>query len=286
MVGDGVFRVYAVDLDGTFIDEVIDARGAPNVDVELMAPLGGHDVTVSLLKGAQPTLSFSTLKVGTALAAVGIDGLDVSSGLAVSWIEKAVGGKFHTAGQKLTAAKCLVVPTGIRCSADGNAQIDYVGHCYSANGTTHPLASGTTLLAGTPAVTEVFGLGTCLVGGVPLGQVLDMSIDTGNQVEVLKESHHVYPTIAHLVEPRQASITLRCRDLGEVSDARLVGAELPVVVNLLKKSLTGGGWAGAGNKSLTATKAFVTVQDLGADGVALQCRVRKEGANAILIVGS
>ena len=37
------------------------------------------------------------------------------------------------------------------------------------------------LIADTPAVTEVFGLGTCLVGGVPLGQVLDMSIDIGNE---------------------------------------------------------------------------------------------------------
>ena len=284
MGGDGAHRIYAVDLDGTFLDEVLDARGSPGANVDRMTPLGAHDPTVSLLRSAEPTLSFSTLKVKSALAAVGIDGLDVVTALKVSWIEKLQGGKFDTAGQVLTAAKCLVVPSAIRCSADGNAQIEYAAYPYSSDGAAHPLAAGTVLPAGTPAVTEVFGLGTCVIGSA-LGQMLDMSIDLGNQVERLKLSHHIYPTIAHLVEPRLASITLRCRDLGELSDARLVGSEVTVVMNLLARSIVGGGWAGSGNVVLTATKAYVVVQDIGADGITLQCLVRKEAANAIIIVG-
>ena len=283
MAGVGAFRQYAVKIDATFLDEVLMASAEPNGNVEQLAPLGAIDVTANLLTGANPIISFSTLKLGTVFGAVGLDGLDVTTGLEASWIEKAQGGAFEAAGKKVTAAKCYLLPQSIRCEAEGHASIDYVGYCYSSDGATHPIATATTLPAGTPGLDEVFGLGEVKLATTALGLPQSVEFAIGNNVERIRASHLIYPTKAHLLE-RRAVMTIRVRDLGELSDARLVGSEVAVEVKFLKRSVTGGGWLGSGDKTLAIAKAYVIAQSTGPDGVTLQCSVRKDGVTAIFTI--
>lgn len=287
MPGDGVFRQYAAKIDSTFLDQVLAASASPNPAVEQYAPLGSVDVTATVLLGADPAFAVSSSKIGAVLDLIPLDGKDVSSEFTTSWIERTHGGAgFEAAGEKVTASKCLAVLERLSCEERGNALIQIGGYAYSANGTTHPLAEGSALPSGTPAVADLYGLGQVLVDGSPVSGPQSVEIDFGNQVERVKSSHLTYATMAHIMDPRRGRVTIRCRDLGGLSSARLVGSEVPVVLNLLKRSVTGTGWAGAGNRTVTVTKAFVHAAVPGPEGLTLACEAKKQGANALFIFGS
>lgn len=288
----GRYELTIVKIDGTSLDEITASAFDGNGDVRRMRAHASLDPIVTFYSGQSPVFRFSTLKVGTALAAVGIDGLDVSSGVELGYVERDQGGGYVAGGEKVSATKCLVVPDSLTVSQDGDAELSYIGYCYSSDGTTAPLAHASSLPSGTPGVTEVFTLGTVTTGDVPaaLGQVLGWRLSFGIGVQVKKADGALYPTKAYLTGGRSPVLEVTVADLGELSTARLVGSEVDnVVLNLIKRSITGGGFAGAGDATLTMDKAYLSIASAGGSfpgdtSASLRILPRKEGANALIAV--
>lgn len=288
MAGNDRYSLHLVKADATAI-QVHNGSFNPNGDARRLAPLASIDPTVSIFMGSAPVYGFSTYEVGVALAAIGIAGLDCSTALELGFVERAQGGAFEAGGEKVAAAKCLVVPDRLTVDQNGLAVISYRAHAYSSDGSTDPLDHTASLPAGTPAIAEAFMIGSVTLNASPLGQVLGFSLDFGIEVQTFKAGGLIYPTKAGIIG-RNPSMEIRVANLGELTDTILRGSEITnVVLNLLKLSTTGGGLAGAGNKSITAAKAFVDVSGAEAShpgdaGLTIRALPRKDGATAILAV--
>jgi len=263
MAGAGRYAVYAVDVDGTDIDQITSVSFSPNPQTQRLTPLGSIDPTAVVKLGQMPMFRFSTTKVDTALDTIGIDGLDVASGIELGFIERSHGGSFEAGGEKVAASKCLIIPETLSVNQDGIAEISYLALPYSSDGTTAPISHTASLPTATPAADEYFTLGSVTVNAVGLGQPTGWALNFGIAAEVLKSAGQLYGTKA-VIRARAPSCDLRVADMGELSSARLLGSEVTTTVfNLIKLGTTGGGLAGSGDKTITFGNAYMVVGDGG-----------------------
>jgi hypothetical protein len=259
MAGSGRYELYVVKVDTTLIDELTSAGFAPNNQLQSFRPLGNIDPTANVNFGANPAFQFTTLKVGTALANIGVDGLDSASGVELGFIELSQGGGHEAVGHKITATKCLLVPNSLVANQDGLCELSYIAIPYSSDGTTHPLAHNAALPTGTPAVDELFTLADVTINSVALNKVVSWSIDFGLAPEVLKDSGKLYGTAA-IIRSRNPVAEVVLADLDDLSTARLKGSDVSsVVFNLKKMSTVGSGYEGSGDKTVTIAKAQMEV---------------------------
>lgn len=290
MAGNDHYELHLVKVDTTVLSEIRSSSFSPNGNVQRLRAMGSIDPSATVFLGQSPLIRFSTLMIDTALDNIGIDGDDVSTGLELGFVEKAQGGSLEATGEKVAAAKCLIVPASLSAEQDGLAEIAYDCYCYSSDGATAPLDHTASLPLGTPVANEYFTTGTISVNGSALSQVVGWRLEFGINVEVHKADGLLYPTKVNLVGPRAPVLEVTCANLGHVTDALLVGAEVDnVVMNLKKLSTTGGGLAGSGDKTLTMAKAFQDFAEVGGafpgePQVRFRFQARYDGVNAIIAI--
>lgn len=288
MAGSGRYELHLVSVDSTVIDEITGSGISTNNSLQVFRPLGAIDPTAICNFGAAPAIRFSTLKLDTALDTIGIAGLDVSTSLELGFVELTQGGGHESAGHKITAAKCLIVPNSLVANQDGACELSYIALPYSSDGSTHPLAHTGSLPTGTPAVSEVFTINTVTVNGTPLGKPISWNFDFGLAPEVLKSAGNLHPTDA-VIRSRNPVCEVVLADLDELSTARLAGGEVSTVVfNIKKMSTIGAGYQGSGDKSITMAKANLEVTDLsgsfpGESAVSLRFTARKDSGAIIAV---
>lgn len=290
MAGNGLYALYHVGADSADILQITSHGVTPNVQSRRMTPLGVLDPTALVNFGARPAARFSSSMIKTALEAIGLSGLDITSALELGFIQRSAGGGFEATGLTFTAAKALVIPDSIQATQDDLAEVSYIALPYSANGTTAPLAVSTSLVAGTPAATEHYTLGSVTIGGSPLGKAMDWTLQFGISADVMKDSGTRFPRTSVIRAPRVPSAALTVADLGEINDDRVAGvAVADVVFNLRKLSNTGAGFEGSDDCTITMKAAHMTVQDASGQhpaDAALQLlfEAYKSGANDILSI--
>jgi len=296
MAGIGRYGQHLVKVDATAVDQLVDAGIATGNDLRTMAPLDKIEPSVFMKLGQTPVIRFSTTKVGTVIAAVGIDGIDCGTGFEIGYAERAQAAAFEAAagekvtaskcfvvpdslvasqdgyaeraqaaafeaaaGEKVTASKCFVVPDSLVASQDGYAVISYLAHCYSSDGAAAPLGYANSLPSGTPAVTELFIQGGVKVNSTPIGAVLGFSIAFNIGVQLYRQDGKLYAT-ALTMPGRMPVIEVDVADMGELSAADLAGAEVSdVAAKILKLSTAGAGLAGSGDKTFTLEKSFLEI---------------------------
>jgi len=289
MAGIGRYGQHLVKVDATAVDQLVDAGIATGNDLRTMAPLDKIEPSVFMKLGQTPVIRFSTTKVGTVIAAVGIDGIDCGTGFEIGYAERAQAAAFEAAaGEKVTASKCFVVPDSLVASQDGYAVISYLAHCYSSDGAAAPLGYANSLPSGTPAVTELFIQGGVKVNSTPIGAVLGFSIAFNIGVQLYRQDGKLYAT-ALTMPGRMPVIEVDVADMGELSAADLAGAEVSdVAAKILKLSTAGAGLAGSGDKTFTLEKSFLEIVQTRASvpgdaGLTMRATSRK-GSAAIIAV--
>ena len=289
MAGAGRYELHVVNIDGTVIDQITNDGITPNNQLQSLQPHGSIDPTAIASFGETPAIRFSTMKLATALGAIGESGLDVSSSAEFGYVELSQGGGHESGGEKVAATKCLIVPGSLSAQQDGFCELTYIALPYSSNGTTAPLAHSAALPTGTPAVDELFTLASVTINGTPIGKPIGWNLDFGLSAQTLKHSGAQYPTEA-LIRGRSPAFNVVAADLGDLSTARLSGSEVDsVVLNLKKMSTIGAGFEGSGDKTITFAKAHMVVTDTsgthpGDAAVTFGFTARKDGANAIIAI--
>ena len=260
MTASGRYDLYMAKLDADVMDQVLSSGVTPNVQSERVTPVGNMDPSGTLLFGDSPGIRFVSTKVNTILTALGSQGALASSQFDLGFIQKTVGGGYEATGKTVTAAKALVFPESLVVTQDSKAQLTVMAMAYSSDGTTHPFASSTSLVSGTPEATEFFTLGAVTIDGSPISKVNGYTINFGINAQTLKTGGNLYPTDAIVESPVMPAIEVQVSDLAAVTDANLVGREVDnVVLNLKKLDVDGSGLASSGHKTFTLAKAMLTI---------------------------
>ena len=216
MAVSNVHTLYAVSItSGALLDQVSDWNFGAGLRHALLSGDGSVDPTFVTVGVQEPSISFTTTAIATALAACGLDGLAIASANAlVAWLQKCTEGGTRTAGAnhiKAVMNKGILVPRSINANQEGaTISFDAVA---TYDGTNAPFVlTGSQSLTGTAAVSEAFVAGPCVINGTTINGVVNITIDFGLQVRAIAGDGHPWPTYCTIIG-RQPRITITTPDV-------------------------------------------------------------------------
>lgn len=296
---------YAIDISNNdagneFIDQITEASFDPGI-LNLMPepPDGLADPQYVALGGAEPKFKFTTTKLATALAAIGIDGLaiDGTSAALAMWLQKVSNLGIRASGSthwKLSFADGLVVPRTLDApSLDELAKISYEGFAISTDGTTHPVTvAGSAALLGTPSADEGFVPGYVDVNGTDINGVQSINIDFGIEVRVYRGDGEAYPTFVAIMT-RKPVINFTTNDVTALTTIGAAGAAVSAsdITVFLRKVSEGAVRVAAATTehiSFTVDEGRVEVGEISGNPYAVPVKITPtyDGSNAIIVVNT
>ena len=208
------YGLYAVNAGGTVLGGITRQSISTGSVVQGEPTSGTAHKYVQMLMRQQPTASFSTLSLATALGAVGESAAnigDMSGGL-ILYEQKHADGATRASGanhRTVTINKGIIAPQNLSASHADNASLGYQAWAVY-NGSNDPLVLGES--QSLPSLTgagdsERYGLGTVNVGGVSIDQIRGITINFGLQVTTEGADGDYWDTFSS-VESVAASIQL------------------------------------------------------------------------------
>ncbi len=220
--------LYAVDVGGTLIDEITAFGISKNTQQLIESADGEIEPKYISLQQQTPELSFTTLALAKALAAVGISGFAIPGGVnpAVFFFQKmlADGGREgvlkHMKGE---VEKGLIVPRTLEVSQGGNATLRY-DVIIRYDGTNEPIVfTALQTLTGAPAFSELFTLGPWVINNVELPGMVSATVDFGLDVFRQFTGGEVWPTFLSLRRRANSQFTGRTRETVSMDTFGFVG---------------------------------------------------------------
>jgi len=293
------FTIFGVNVNTNtpWIDQVTDFRvnAAAN---EVLQNAGGLVYNQFVGVGSQaPALSFSSTKLSTILAAIGITGLKINPSVLAYFQQLQEGGTRLGSTQhvKMTVSEGIVIPRTISAGMDrpANINLDVIA---TYNGTNDPVKfEKQKALAGTPLADLGFVCGPISINGTPFTGVQDVQVDFGIQPVVQFEDGHVWPKFAAIMRV-QPSITFRCTDMELLQTLGILGNKQTAtnsVVYLRKMDKLGSRAADNVSEhiSFTVDDGRISLESAGGgDGAVADMNVRitpiYDGTNAPLVIGT
>jgi len=224
-----VHVLYAVQITGgALLDQVDDWNFNAGLRHILAAGDGQVDPTYVAVGLQEPTISFSTTAIATALGACGISGLAIAAANAlIAWLQKTAEGGTRASGAnhiKAVMNKGILVPRQLTANSDGSLARLAFDAIATYDGTNLPFVlTSSQALTGAPAVGEGFVAGPVAVNGTTLNGVQSITIDFGLQVRTVSGDGQVYPTYCY-VASRAPSIRVAVLDPSIFTTLGLSGA--------------------------------------------------------------
>lgn len=220
-----IATVEAVDL---FIDQIQDFSIDPAIEPLLIAADGDVDPTFVAVGSQEPSISFTTTALATALGGAGISGLKITSDAdddgAEFWFRKASEGGVRATGAnhiKMTVNEGLLIPVSLSASEE-SATLEY-RLITSYDSTNDPVVIETSQsIEGTAAVSEVFVNGPVNINGANLPGVKEITVDFGIEPFIIRADGDVWPTFV-AIKNRRPVITIRCYDVAALNTFGLTG---------------------------------------------------------------
>lgn len=217
---------YAVQANATLIDG-IQSLGI-NTGTEMIRGGGDGEVThrTIAIGNQRPGMTFSTVKLAAALAAIGLDGYKIAAAsLFTAWLQAYDEGAKRKAGsthEKFIVTEGIIVPRTLTASHNGAGSIDYeVVATY--DGTNEPiLPTSNQALTGTPANDALHGAGPVKINGTLIPNIQEITIDFGIELIVGGGDSGVWPTFV-AIERQVPIITVRTTDVTQLQKLGLDG---------------------------------------------------------------
>ena len=229
-------KLYAIDVNtvgvgaayDVFIDQISQWGLAPDIVEMVLGGDGAVDATFAALQTQDPKLSWSTSKLATVLATIGISGLKIAAdvdelGLR-AWLQKIdeggtiASGSVHTL---LTVKEGIIVPRQL--TANNESAILTMEAIASWDGTNDPIiVTANQALVGTPSVSEFFVVGKVALNGTTINGVQSVTIDFGLQVVALRGDGSQWPTFV-FIQARRPSISITTLDTSVLATFGLGG---------------------------------------------------------------
>lgn len=246
------YALYAVNANvenGMFIPQIRDWSVNMAVSEVIESVNGDIDPNYVAVGTQAPSFSFTTTKVGSVLNTIGINGLAIANANAYLGLvccfqlmeEGGVRGDAAAGGHlSLTATKGILLPRRLSAAQGGNAELSMDALVTATIANTAPVTiNANAVLTGTPGVTELFTLGPVYVNNTQVNDVLAVDIDFGLQETVATSDGMVWPSYAAIAQ-RRPSITVRTREVEQISTLGLYGAAVTSAEVYLKKRAEGG----------------------------------------------
>lgn len=261
-----VFTLHSVVHGSNIFDGITDQKIAVGLEEVTKRGDGSVDPTFTAIMSGKPMLSWTTVKVASALGLCGIGGLAIATGNCSFFLKKRAASGIYAGTSshlKVTGSTGLIVPKTLKVSQGKEATIDYEAHLVSADGTTSPLAIATSQsLTGSPTVDELFTLGPATFNGSAWGGVQDLTIDFGIKVETKAGDGQVWPTFVSIAQ-REPKITLKGLDASLLSTLTVNGAAISSTTTVKLLGIEQNARRNGSDVLLTIAEGRVHVSDIG-----------------------
>ncbi|MGE4565769.1 MAG: hypothetical protein AB7F32_12920, partial [Victivallaceae bacterium] len=227
--------------------EMIHASGAPRPS--FAATLTGR-----------PVVSFQTHNLGLLNAATALS----STGLTMSFLKMLATGEYDPAAAiSYAAALGLAVPDQITAAAGQTATLGLSIYPVSSDGSSAPLAAGTTRSLPGLITGDIYTLGAVKIGDTPIGGVTNVAVNFGyNVVTNEGENGASYPTLAR-IDRHTPSVTVDFSDISSITAAHLLTGNLPAgAVTIYFSGVNQGAVTTPEVFSITLGKSFVDAASL------------------------
>jgi hypothetical protein len=224
--------------------QIHNVRVVPNSSKDVIIPGGAIDPEAIPNMFAQPMVTFSTHDLAAVLTAVSITaGLNCTSGGIIQFQQRVDGGTFGGTGvhTKLTSTKGWLGLQSITASQDGPAEAN-LAYYPLFDGTNDPLtADAAASLTSSPLYATKFSLGTMYANDVAMSAIQSLSINTGINYQVNRESGDVYARTGSIIT-RAPTISFTSFYMGHADISNfLFNASIPgTTAAYFRKMLTGG----------------------------------------------
>ena len=291
------------------VDLLIDQITGRNLDLGIqkliLAADGQVDPTYGAVGSQAPRTEWTTTALATILAACGIDGLKISSGVGDAglemWFQKYDEGGVLAPGanhEKMTINKGLLIPQRItlpHSDANTPGSMDML-LVITSDGTNDPIVfEASASLEGSPGVGEIFVAGPVNFNGVQYDGVQEIIIDFGIDLHVVGGDGLVYPTYA-AIKSRRPTISVRTVDASKVRVTTLSGTAQDTNDSVIyaRKVARGGTRVVDGTAehiSFTLDDGFWTCNNVGGDTGEIQTpnfefSPISDGAAAIIVINT
>lgn len=242
-----IHTLYAVDAGGTLISGITDQAVNPQAQELLIGGDGATEPQLATVMGAAPQVDFSTVSLASALTAVGLAGLNLTTNPAVFfWQQCADGGLRAGALSHLKAsmAKGLLLPVRLTARQGDAAELQITALA-KWDGTNDPIVlTANQSLTGSPNMGELFTLGPVAVNGSAVPGVVEVSIDFAISLYAPRADGDLYPRFIG-IKGRQPVVRVRSLELLTQSTFGLTGAATTTWATYFRKKSTTGNVADA-----------------------------------------
>jgi hypothetical protein len=228
---------------------------------KIVESAGAISPTAAMTLGAEPVIEFSTNKINLCNTIAALSG----TGLILYFKAYDAATGLGTGNVSVTIGAGLIEPVKLSGKAGEKADLAVRVHAVSSDGTTVPVAVGTT------AATLTANSDFWMLGAVTLGSALSgvRSFDLNFGYSVAKntgEDGYVFPTQAYS-EKQAATMAIRCRQLAAATQALINTGGAETTISAVFDQLDEGG-VPDGTYTVTGQKGLVSIDEVagGAPG--------------------
>jgi hypothetical protein len=302
-----LYTLYGVNIENSddtdlFISQIQDWNFDAGIAELIEAGDGVVDPTFAAVGAQRPKIAFTSSKIASILATIGIGGIDIESdgddAGAEFWLQKIAEGGTRASGNnhmKLTMNKGMIFVRQISATNDRMATVSMEALA-TYDGSNAPFVVATSqALSGSVGSSEGYVCGPVVINGTTLEAVQEITIDFGIQETFVSGDGEVYPTFAAIMS-RRPIITVRTLDVESLSTFGLSGVAQGATdsVVYLRKVSEGGTRVADGTGehiSFTVDEGRIAVQTIPAsDGEPAMAEVKitptYDGSNAIIAIST
>lgn len=270
--------VYDAVVGSTTIRQITNTRFSSGLEQSIGRYSGGLDPQAIYVMKSEPTVSFETEDLATALA-IGTDtfssvGSHISSGtITIPFQRRSLGGTFAGAGanMRLNATHALFVPTSISGNQGDDAKLSIEGHFYNTTGLTTPVTASVNQNLASQAYVAKYAMGTAFItpsGGASTQLVEVVGITVNPGITVMTEYYNggVYPQKVFITR-REPVIEITVKSFDDLYTYGPIGAVVDGCVVYFRKRADGGTFASDASSvhiSFSFGAGLAVIQDISA----------------------
>ena len=292
--------LYGVSVGSSLLGGITRQSIPPNIAERGEASSGEVYPRFQSIVGMRPMLQFDTLAISSALNLIGALGTSIAGltgGLSFYAQKHTDGGSRagSSSHRKYNAVKGLLIPRRLSVGHQGDATLTYEAYA-TYDGTNDPLAlTDSVSLPSGIADDERFTLGPVTIGAVALGQVRQLDLDFGINVQTEGADSEIWDRYCSIITVKPV-LTLRGVDVqwwksDKVPLAGLAGTHANTAIYLRKRAAGGTFVADATAQHIKLTLAGLVLlgdghaaSGSGAAEVSLSVPTKYDGTNAPLVV--
>lgn len=265
-----VYYPYAVDLNGSLVDNVLDQAIDPGVSLVRPIVDGGVDPRAAFVGIADPTININTHQIAAALAALTFDGMKLgAAAIATLFMQKGADGGTRAGAlshMKLECKAGIVIPMTASAGVDETpGTLAFAIHAMDDLTNDPFIFTASQSLAGTPDPDERFWAGPVKLNNVAVNGVQNITVNFGISLRKRRAAGAINPT--HIsIESRLSQISIVTDDAALIDTYKVPVAIASSTLAYFRKGAVGSRVADVTAEHIKFTAAEGVIVSRGVSG--------------------